>query len=570
MKKTLLSLFISAAATASFAATPFNVTEGNTYTNFTSGEDDYDIYYTGTAGERARIGTVSTTNTPYTVYSMTFNPGDGTTSKNPSDWNLLGNFTMKIPSDTSLSEYTVLENKTDLTVNYQMGTFSIENDSSTATALINMGASKLQLQGNASAQRPELAIKTDTKFVSTNESEGLYLTHRAKIDVAESKTFTVDAILKTNPSKTTSETDPLETTIALGKGAKMQVNQKVSLVNNNLTLGDNAQFIANASTFTASNNNITIGNGAKLLSGDNMSFTNSTIVNNGAIGVNVDSKNVQFKNTTVTGTGTYDASRGGTNIDATSSVQLGTITTGSGRKITVAGSLSVSNATIFNNLSVSGSLSQTAGETTTFNRIATFESGASFSTTGDLIIKTGKPSISHAAYTNVSIAAGVESFVVKSNVEMWGGTLTLDKANAIRNAEGNAVALKVANADSDMGNARLYVNAANEFSSISADTKSLEIYLSGDASATLTSSFSVTNGAKIELYGFEDNRIFVSNYEDINLSEVFTAFDASEQPITTLYCYDGWLTSTAIPEPAEWAAIFGAMALALAIYRRRK
>ena len=28
--------------------------------------------------------------------------------------------------------------------------------------------------------------------------------------------------------------------------------------------------------------------------------------------------------------------------------------------------------------------------------------------------------------------------------------------------------------------------------------------------------------------------------------------------------------ASAIPEPAEWAAIFGAAALALAVYRRRK
>jgi len=30
------------------------------------------------------------------------------------------------------------------------------------------------------------------------------------------------------------------------------------------------------------------------------------------------------------------------------------------------------------------------------------------------------------------------------------------------------------------------------------------------------------------------------------------------------------LTLAAVPEPAEWAMIFGALALALAIYRRRK
>ncbi|MBQ2722326.1 MAG: PEP-CTERM sorting domain-containing protein, partial [Opitutales bacterium] len=31
-----------------------------------------------------------------------------------------------------------------------------------------------------------------------------------------------------------------------------------------------------------------------------------------------------------------------------------------------------------------------------------------------------------------------------------------------------------------------------------------------------------------------------------------------------------WLSNIAVPEPAEWAMIFGGIALALAIYRRRK
>jgi len=33
---------------------------------------------------------------------------------------------------------------------------------------------------------------------------------------------------------------------------------------------------------------------------------------------------------------------------------------------------------------------------------------------------------------------------------------------------------------------------------------------------------------------------------------------------------DGFILTVAVPEPAEWAMIFGALALALAIYRRRK
>ena len=39
--------------------------------------------------------------------------------------------------------------------------------------------------------------------------------------------------------------------------------------------------------------------------------------------------------------------------------------------------------------------------------------------------------------------------------------------------------------------------------------------------------------------------------------------------IGTAKLVNGWLTA-AIPEPAEWAAIFGGIALAIAVYRRRR
>ena len=50
------------------------------------------------------------------------------------------------------------------------------------------------------------------------------------------------------------------------------------------------------------------------------------------------------------------------------------------------------------------------------------------------------------------------------------------------------------------------------------------------------------------------------------------AYDKSGNLLSGLWSVDsnGFLANSAIPEPAEWAAIFGAIALGLAIYRRRK
>ena len=47
------------------------------------------------------------------------------------------------------------------------------------------------------------------------------------------------------------------------------------------------------------------------------------------------------------------------------------------------------------------------------------------------------------------------------------------------------------------------------------------------------------------------------------------AYDSDNNLVNIAVNGAGWLTA-AIPEPAEWAAIFGAAALAVAVIRRRK
>ncbi len=570
MKKILLALSISAVALAqSTLAEDFVITTANAVTNFKSGEDDFNIIFKGAeaAGDagRARLGQASISG-GYSVHSMTFKAADAATgAKTPSFWNLLGNYTMNIPSASG--EYTVLKNEGAQLISYQMGTFTIKNKeaTSTATALIDLGASYLELKGgggdSVTEQSPKLLIQTNTKISSTNTNIGLVLRNKSTLEIADSKKFTMDAILRSAIADSS-----IKAKVKLGNTSTLESTKEINLSSCNITLAANA-VMKTSSDFTASASEIEIASGAKLTSSAKMALHGSTIKNDGTFG----GLTTEIKNTTVTGTGHLIANSGAVNIDEESSVQVGSIATGSGQTITVKGSLSVNSATTFNNLIIEGTLSQTTGASTTFNRKADFKTGSTFSTTGDLIISTGTADTTGLAYTTVSIAADSESFTVKENVKMRGGTLLLDKANAIKTTNGGLASLLVENQDSAMGNARLDVNAANEFASISADTKSLEIYLSNDPTATLKASFSVENGAKIILEDFSDNMVYVSNYEDIvNLSEVFTAKNSSGQTIDTLYCYDGWLTSTAIPEPAEWAAIFGAIALGLAIYRRRK
>ncbi len=97
--------------------------------------------------------------------------------------------------------------------------------------------------------------------------------------------------------------------------------------------------------------------------------------------------------------------------------------------------------------------------------------------------------------------------------------------------------------------------------------------------------------ATIKLDGFEDDMIFISDSNsnldfalDNNVLTITNTSDSTSQTysflkadgtaLDTLYLneVDGGynLSFTQVPEPAEWAAIFGAIALGLAIYRRRK
>ena len=73
------------------------------------------------------------------------------------------------------------------------------------------------------------------------------------------------------------------------------------------------------------------------------------------------------------------------------------------------------------------------------------------------------------------------------------------------------------------------------------------------------------------IFNFRENAIFVGDSateSELALVKLYSGMDDSSY-IGTAKLVNGWLTA-AIPEPAEWAAIFGGIALAIAVYRRRR
>lgn len=90
-----------------------------------------------------------------------------------------------------------------------------------------------------------------------------------------------------------------------------------------------------------------------------------------------------------------------------------------------------------------------------------------------------------------------------------------------------------------------------------------QLFLTGEAAPAL----SIADGKLLTIYNFMDDTIFVGeNFDDAVLLKI-KAYNSSME-LLQLCVKDGFLTSS-IPEPAEWAAVFGAFALGFAAYRRR-
>jgi hypothetical protein len=81
------------------------------------------------------------------------------------------------------------------------------------------------------------------------------------------------------------------------------------------------------------------------------------------------------------------------------------------------------------------------------------------------------------------------------------------------------------------------------------------------------------NNDSIIINNFAENAIAIKNYNSVIDDAVLERIEVDG--IDQLFWTKGengyyWLSATAVPEPAEWAMLFGAIALGFAIYRRRK
>ncbi len=98
------------------------------------------------------------------------------------------------------------------------------------------------------------------------------------------------------------------------------------------------------------------------------------------------------------------------------------------------------------------------------------------------------------------------------------------------------------------------------------------IDLGEDSTGTITFNKTLTLGASdIHLVNFRNEAIYLGQNLSGDISQ-FKVFNGTDW-VSEVSLVDGYLFSDVlpqVPEPAEWAAIFGAVALGFAMYRRRK
>ena len=156
----------------------------------------------------------------------------------------------------------------------------------------------------------------------------------------------------------------------------------------------------------------------------------------------------------------------------------------------------------------------------------------------------------------------------------------LNTANCIKDQYGNDVDIIVAKNQDERAvyTAELHMTADQSFAYINL-ASDFKIFLDDDSSTlklTRTGAGAITFGdasMRVYVYGFEDNRIYVGEHQNTyNILDKIIAYGDKEgkEAIGALTINNGWLVSAAVPEPAEWAMLFGAIALGFAIYRRRK
>ena len=237
-------------------------------------------------------------------------------------------------------------------------------------------------------------------------------------------------------------------------------------------------------------------------------------------------------------------------------------------KLTLAGTLSS-----YGTINSTGKLVQNAAADTGITLFANAEmnSGSNWTIQGKLMVQNNSTTtVNEGAYLTFVPNASASSRIILEN-----GSLVLNQKNALITNTGEPKVAIVTLAGADKIN-NVFINADQEINSFYVNGNTLNIYLDDLVKVSLTDTnkaFGAQDAAIINIYNFMENNFFVGNNELVknNVVELFVSlYDGNGDYLGAATVNDSGYLTLAVPEPAEWAAIFGTLALGLAMYRRRK
>ena len=405
---------------------------------------------------------------------------------------------------------------------------------------------------------------TITSLTTSGSPDIWEMAYSVKIDIKKAESGEVDAFTNTGTMRW--RIGGFE--IANSKGTSAVANVDIGTLK--LTLNASATEVCYAKFSTSANvtgTSLTTENSntGLLISGD------STVVNYNLTG-----------NTTIIGNAELSVGEGATfNIGST-------LTFNSSSKFTVNGTFNYTNTaalTLRDSVISGGSFiaDSVGGTTPTSSKVyitgqTSISDGATWHSLGAVQIDAGGVFSVESTAGEILLADADSTYT--GRILMSGGTFVLNKANAIvREASTNRANLVVIKTGS-----KVYVNASNWFRTLYYSTANSELTLilsdnSGDIIAFDGGIGTSTNSA-LNIVNFENDRVFFVKKVDswpstftVTLSDADGNVFSNDDIVFVEGTYDGtkgyWL-NVAVPEPAEYAALFGVFAAALAICRRRK
>ena len=139
----------------------------------------------------------------------------------------------------------------------------------------------------------------------------------------------------------------------------------------------------------------------------------------------------------------------------------------------------------------------------------------------------------------------------------------MKKANAITQ---NTTGFVAFTSKGDLANT-LEMSADQKFTEMSVE-KTLSVYLLDNALLEIEGALTIADGQELNIFNFAENSVKVGSADESALNAI-KLYDADEKLLGSATLVDGYLALASVPEPAEWAMIFGAIAFAFAIRRRK-